>query len=106
VHQVGGAAHDVFAVVQHQQRRARAQSSRDPGETSRRGAAAADRVAAFLADAEGGRDLGRDVAVGGDARELDHVHDALLRLPADRVSETGLAQATGTDDRRHPRRPQ
>ena len=106
VHQVGGAAHDVLAVVQHQQRGAGTQGSHDPGEHARRAAAAADRVAAFLADAEGGRDLGRDVAVGGDARELDDVHDALLRLAADRVRETGLAQAAGAHDRRDPGRAQ
>ena len=101
----------MLAVVQHQQRRAGAEGGHDRGGPAGRGAAgraaaAAGRAAAFLAGAERGRDLGRDVAVGGDARELDEVHDALLRLAADRVRETGLAQAAGADDRRDPGRAQ
>ena len=106
MHKVGGAAHDVLAVVQYQQRRARSQGGHDPARHARLRPAAAARVAAVLADPEGGRDLGRDVAVGGDARELDDVYDTLLRLAADRVGETGLAQAAGSHDRRDPGRAQ
>ena len=82
------------------------QGGHDPPEHARRGTAAADRVAAFLADAESGRDLGRHVTVGSDARELDKMHDALLRLSADGVRDTGLAQAAGAHDRRDPGRSQ
>jgi hypothetical protein len=82
------------------------QGGHDPADRAWRGAAAADRAAPVLANAEGRRDLGRDVTVGGDAGELDDVHHALLRLPADRVRETGLAEPAGSHDRRDPGRAQ
>ena len=47
-------------------------------------------------------DLADDVVGRGDADQLDEVHDRLLGLPAEEVSEPGLAQAPGAEDRHDP----
>jgi hypothetical protein len=55
-----------------------------------------------LAGGQDRRDLAGDVTAGGDPGEGDHVDDPVLRPPADRVGEPGLAQAARADDRGDP----
>ena len=93
--QLGGAAQDMLAVVQHQQCRAGTEQGRDAGDDAG-GDGALARGASGPAGAQGGRDLAGHVAVGGDAGERDEVHDPLLRLAAHHLRETGLAEAAGT----------
>jgi hypothetical protein len=105
-HQLGGAAQDMLAVVQHQQRRAGTEDGRDAGDDAGGDGARADRGASGPSGAQGGRDLAGHVVVGGDAGERDEVHDPLLRLVAHHLGEAGLAEAAGPDDRGDPDRAQ
>jgi hypothetical protein len=96
----------VLTVIQHQQCGAGTEGARDAGEHVGRDGKVTDRGAAGLTGAEDRRDLVDDVVVAGDTGERDEVHDTLLRLPAHRVRETGLAQTASTDDRRDAGRAQ
>ncbi|MGO4417995.1 hypothetical protein AB4Z54_04285, partial [Streptomyces sp. MCAF7] len=81
VHQVGGGADDVLAVVQHQQHGPGAEGGQDAAGDVRRQAQMADRANCAgrgLTDSERRRDLPDHVLVGGDAREPDEVHGAPL----------------------------
>jgi hypothetical protein len=102
VDQLGGAAEDVLAVVQHQQRRAGTEGLDDAGEQVGRDGGLADWGAPGLAGAQRRGDLTGVVVVAGDAGERDELHHALLRLPGHDVREAGLAQPAGTDDRGDP----
>jgi len=90
---------DVLAVVQYQQGGTRTERVDDAGQDVRRDAEVTDRGAPGLPDAEGRRDLADDVVSGGDTDQGHEMHDALLGLAAHDLRETGLAKATGPDDR-------
>jgi len=91
---------DVLAVVQHQQGGAGTERVDDAGQDVRWDGTMTGRGAPGATDAEDRCDLADDVVIGGDPGERDQVHDALLGLAAHDLRETGLAKATGTDDRR------
>lgn len=97
-YEFGGAADDVLAVVEHEQRGAGAERARDAGDET--GGA---RQAAHRARAEHRGHLGDHVVVGGDTGQGDEVHHALLRLAPHRVGEPRLAEAAGPDDGGDPR---
>ncbi len=102
-HEVGDGLDHVLAVVEDEQGRCRAQCLCGPGSNvvallGREHPPAAHRVA----HAQGRPDLADDVVGRGDADQLDEVHDRLLGLPAEEVSEPGLAQAPGAEDRHDP----
>ena len=99
-HQVGDGLDDVLAVVEDEQGRRTGQGLGGPGAhvgalLGREHPAAAHRVAHPQRRA----DLTDDVVGGGDADQLDEVHDRLLGLAAEEVREPGLAQAAGPEDR-------
>ena len=98
---------DVLAVVQHQQRRARAEGAHDARRAIRPAPPGGPPPPARPAHRRRDRrDLGRDVVVGSDTGERDEVYDALFRPAADGVREPGLAQAARTDDGGDPGRTQ
>lgn len=86
----------MLAVVQHEQCGTGTERGRDAAEDV--GCDATHRGAP-LTHPEHRRDLADHVVIGGDAGERDDVHDPLLRLAANGMCETRLAQTTGTDDR-------
>ncbi len=63
---------------------------------------AGESVGDRLPNAQRVADLDRDALGRRHAGELDEVHDRLLGQAAHQVREPGLAEAAGTDDRRHP----
>ncbi|SFK11820.1 hypothetical protein SAMN05421835_11419 [Amycolatopsis sacchari] len=90
VHEIGDAADEVLAVVEHQQ--CGPERLRDPGDDVRTRAPGFD-------DPERGGDFGGDVLLTRHTRETDEVDDALISLSGHSVRETRLAQPAGPDDR-------
>jgi hypothetical protein len=94
---------DVLAVVQDQQRGHRVELLGDPGaNVGLLGRGEGTTPGHRVPHAQRRPDLGHDVVGGGDPDELDEVHLGLARLAGEHVGHPGLAQATGTQDRRQP----
>ena len=100
-HQRGHRVEQVLAVVEDEQGRDGVELLGDPtahvGELRRRESTTAGHR---VADPQSGPDLGDHVLPGRDADQLDEVHAGLGRLPREDVGDAGLAQPTGSEDRR------